>query len=230
MASSDESDLKFESTSLKTLFSNIPFSYFDARKYCYANGDAIAEGAETVTKIKHEIAKFEYTIDVGNVTKSGIYLVGEFIGDVLVTRAGIRGVRSYYGRPEVKVELLVRKGNACNSDETIKALQHWQFLRTNTSTSRMDDYVDWGRYVHIRAHAGYCLEAKVTMKGDVTLKELEIFIRVQCTERVGGAYDHPSWSPENVASGGAIKSETKYCKYKYPDDREDVLTRSLFNN
>jgi len=36
--------------------------------------------------------------------------------------------------------------------------------------------------------------------------------------------------PENVASGGAIKSETKYCKYKYPDDREDVLTRSLFNN
>ena len=54
--------------------------FFDARKYCYANGDAIAEGAETVTKIKHEMAKFEYTIDVGNVTKSGIYLVGEFIG------------------------------------------------------------------------------------------------------------------------------------------------------
>ena len=213
----------------QTLFNNIPVCYFDARKYCYANGDEIAEDPEAVTKIEYEMRKFEYAIEIANVTKSGIYLVGEFVGDVLVTRAGIRGVRSYYGRPEVKVEVLVRKGNACSSDETIKALQHWQLLRTNTSASRMDDYVDWGRFVHIRAHPGYCLEALITIKGDVAVKDLEVFIRVQCTERVGGAYDHPSWSPKNVARGDAIKSEKKYSKYKYPDDREDVVTRSLFN-
>ena len=82
--------------------------------------------------------------------------------------------------------------------------------------------MDWGRFVHIRAHPGYCLEAIITIKGDVVVKDLEVFIRVQCTERVGGAYDHPSWSPKNVARGDAIKSEKKYSKYKYPDDREDV--------
>ena len=68
------------------------------------------------------------------------------------------------------------------------------------------------------------------MKGDVELKDMIVFIRVQAPEQVGGPYDHPSWSPSYVASGKKVKSEKKYSMYRCRDDGEDIVVRHLFWN
>ena len=84
-----------------------------------------------------------------------------------------------------------------------------------------------GKYCHIRPHQDYCLELDTNITGDALITDIEVFIRVQAPERVGGIFDHHSWDPDSVARDNPIKSLKKH-KYKFPDDGEDIATRRLF--
>ena len=69
-----------------------------------------------------------------------------------------------------------------------------------------EQLIDFGRGVHIHAHAGHFLEFKTHWTGDVLLENISVFIRVQAPKRVGGPYDHRSWSQDSVAQDGSVSS------------------------
>ena len=76
-------------------------------------------------------------------------------------------------------------------------------------------------------HQDYCLELDTNITGDALITDIEIFIRVQAPERVGGIFNHHSWDPDSVARDNLIKSLKKY-EYKFQDDGEDIATKRLF--
>ena len=78
-------------------FSDIPPSYWDARRHLYANGIQISDGSIDITDIKYSCEKFEFDLPVGNVTTSGLYLIGQVSDDILITRIGIRTKEHYLG-------------------------------------------------------------------------------------------------------------------------------------
>ena len=71
------------------------------------------------------------------------------------------------------------------------------------------------------------LEFKTHWTGDVVLENTSVFVRVQAPKRVGGSYDHWSWSPDNVARDRSVKSLGKYNKYRFRDDSDNIATRRL---
>ena len=74
-------------------FSDIPPSYWDARRHLYANGVQISDGSIDITDIKYSREKFEFDMPVGNVTSSGLYLIGQVSDDILITRTLLRPPR-----------------------------------------------------------------------------------------------------------------------------------------
>lgn len=207
-----------EDCAIDDILASIPDSLLDARYYFYSNWDKNS----CICNIEHTPSKFEFTFPLGDIASSSLLLEAEFTGHVLITRMGVRATVSYYDKPEVKVEVLVQKN--LGDRDPVKGLQYWSLQVCNISRDSLDMFVDFGKYVHIRAHLGYSLEARVSLKGGVHLNKLELFVRVQSPNRVGGPYDHPSWSKDNF-SNMVIKSPTKYCKYI--DDGEDVAARRL---
>ena len=197
----------------------------DERYKYYANAERFFNNPSSVVKIFHRDDKFEFSVPIGDIQQSGLYLVGEFEEDVLVTRIGLTAVQSFFEKPEVQIDILVRKGSTVSTKETVRALQHWQIPPMNITTCAKDLFVDFGRSVHIRAHSDYALEARVTLRGQVVVKNLSVFIRVQSPERVGGIYDHASWVYDQQHLGLPIKSPRKYLKYF--NDGEDLAGRRL---
>ena len=115
--------------------------------------------------------------------------------------------RNLFGRPEVWIAVFVRKGGITTCTAKEKALQYTHFPPHNFSqVVRKEQHIDFGRGVHIRAHAGHFLEFKTHWTGDVLLENISVFIRVQAPKRVGGPYDHWSWSPHSVARDRPVKS------------------------
>ena len=64
---------------------------------------------------------------LSNHLRKVIQLVAKFSGDVFVTRVGIRGKQSYFGRPEVRIAIFVRKGDITTCTVKEKALQYTHF-------------------------------------------------------------------------------------------------------
>lgn len=230
MASKSDAQTSSNFEDYEEIFGRIPEAYFNAHRYLYTNGIEISEGTKEVPLIYHSDDKFEFDLPVSDVDVEsiGIQLVAEFSEDVLVTRVGIRGIESYFGRPEVRIAVFVRKGDITTCTAKEKALQYTHFPPENFSqVVRKEQHIDFGRAVHIRAHPGHFLEFKTHWTGDVVLENTSVFVRVQAPKRVGGPYDHWSWSPDSVARDRSVKSLGKYNKYRFRDDSDDIATRRL---
>ena len=99
-----KSELQTPEDYQEDVFDRIPKAYFNAHRYLYTNGVEISEGTKEVPSIYHSDDKFEFDLPVSDdVESTGIQLVAKFSGDVLVTRVGIRGKETYFGRPEVRI-------------------------------------------------------------------------------------------------------------------------------
>ena len=228
MASKSDAQTSSNFEDYEEIFGRIPEAYFNAHRYLYTNGIEISEGTKEVPLIYHSDDKFEFDLPVSDVDVEsiGIQLVAEFSEDVLVTRVGIRGIESYFGRPEVRIAVFVRKGDITTCTAKEKALQYTHFPPENFSqVVRKEQHIDFGRAVHIHAHPGHFLEFKTHWTGDVVLENTSVFVRVQAPKRVGGPYDHWSWSPDSVARDRSVKSLGKYNKYRFRDDSDDIATR-----
>ena len=128
----------------------------------------------------------------------------------------------------MRIKVNIRKGDIATCSDVQKGYEHISYPSTNLNPTHATQHIDHGKYCHIRAHQGYCLEIESNISGDAFLEDVEVFIRVQAPERVGGIFDHASWDPESVAQDNPIKSLRKYNQYKFRDDGEDVATRRLF--
>ena len=228
MAEADDANSTASSTSFPESVSE---QDWDARRYLYTNGVAITDGTANVTQIFHSPSKFEFDIRVGDVdshTTGGLQLIGEFVESVLITRIGIRAKIQYKCKPTVRVRINIRKGDIASCIDVQKGYEHINYPATNLQLTYATQHIDHGKYCHIRAHQEFCLECEVNISGDAFIQYLEVFIRVQAPERVGGIFDHSSWDLDNVARDNPIKSLKKYNKYKFRDDGEDIATRRLF--
>lgn len=223
-----------DSTSTEISFPEfIPEIEWDARRYSYSNGVDVTDGTTDVTKICHSPSKFEFNIHAGQVsphTSSRLLpqLIGEFVDSVLITRIGIRAKVLYKCKPVVKMRVNIRKGDIASCSDLQKGYEYISYPTTNLRPTYATQHVDHGKYCHMRAHRDYCLELDTNISGDALITDIEIFIRVQAPERVGGIFDHHSWDPDSVARDNPIKSLTTYNKYKFQDDGEDIATRRLF--
>ena len=113
-------------------FSDIPPSYWDARRHLYAKGIQISDESIDITDIKYSREKFEFDLPVGNVTTSGLYLIGQVSDDILITRIGIRTKEHYLGHPEVRIQVLSRKNDVA---ATPKAGKDFRILPLSTGES-----------------------------------------------------------------------------------------------
>lgn len=135
MASKSDAQTSSNFEDYEEIFGRIPEAYFNAHRYLYTNGIEISEGTKEVPLIYHSDDKFEFDLPVSDVDVEsiGIQLVAEFSEDVLVTRVGIRGIESYFGRPEVRIAVfaIVRKGDITTCAAKEKALQYTHFPPEN---------------------------------------------------------------------------------------------------
>ena len=223
-----------DSTSIDMSFpESIPEIEWDARRYCYSNGVDVTDGTADITKICHSPTKFEFNIHAREVSPHTSsrplpQLIGEFIDSVLITRIGIRAKVLYKCKPVVRIRVNIRKGDIASCSDLQKGYENISYPTTNVKSTYAIQHVDHGKYCHIRAHRDYCLELDTNITGDALITDIEIFIRVQAPERVGGIFDHHSWDPDSVARDNPIKSVKKYNEYKFQDDGEDIATRRLF--
>lgn len=170
---------------------SIPEIECDARRYCYINGIDVTDGTADITKICHSPSKFEFNIRAGQIsphTPSGPLprLIGEFVDSVLITRIEIRAKVLYKCKPIVRMRVNIHKGDIASCSDVQKGYEYISYPTTNLKPTYTTQHVDHGKYCHIRAHQDYCLELDTNITGDALITDIEVFIRVQAPERVGG--------------------------------------------
>ena len=172
-------------------------------------------------KISHSLSKFEFGIRVGNIShecKSSS--INRWVHRQCSYHTDWAKLQ-YRARPVVRIKINIWIGDIAMCTDIQRGYEHK--LSFNLSPTHATQHIYYGKYCHIRAHPGFCLEK---------LKA------VSQPGRCGSFHPCPStwtgwWNLWPCIMGSWVlrrinqSNLRKYNKYKFRDDGEDVATRQL---
>lgn len=114
---------------------------------------------------------------------NNMQLMGNFSGDVTVTRIGVRAKIQYQYSPVLKVKMVVqmRKGHAGQYEEIVKLYENVFFPSATTGIG----FNDHAKTIRSTAHDGFCLELKISGCGRAEIKGCTV-----CLKAKGGKVAH----------------------------------------
>ena len=184
----DTSDSESE-ISVGEEFPIVPVSFLDARRYVYSNGEEVAEGELKIQLVKNgqvldmEITANDVVLHDSKHMNTDLQLIGNFGGELTLTRVGIRAKieYEYSSRLKVKIEVQARKGEAGESDEIKKLYENTVCPQPSQGVA----YVDHARTVCTVLPSNFCLELKVQGCGKAVVKSC-----IVCARFRGGKVSH----------------------------------------
>ena len=187
-------------------FPIVSLSQLDACRYLYSNGVSVTDGVEIVQQLKVTSTKETLNMEMtGNDVflhdtkcNTNMQLMGNFSGDVTVTRIGIRAKIQYEYSPLLKVKMVVqmRKGHVGNCDDVVKLYEN--VFYPSASPCVKVAFIDHAKTVHSTAHDGFSLELKISGCGRAEINGCTVCLK---------------------AKGG---------KVAYVDNGQDVAARRLY--
>ena len=185
---SSASDVEYEdgyTSDSSTEFPVVSLSQLDARRYLYSNGISVSNSAEVVQQLKvtstKETVDMEMTANdvILNDTKcsTDIQLMGNFSGDVTVTRIGVRSQIQYQYSPVLKVKMVVqmRKGHVGQCEDIVKLYENVFYPSAATDVG----FIDHAKTVRATAHDGFCLELKISGSHKAKIKGCTVCLRAK---------------------------------------------------
>jgi hypothetical protein len=166
-------------------FPVVSLSQLDARRYLYSNGISVCEGGEAVQQLK--VTSTKETVDMemtandvilnGRNCSTDIQLMGNFHGDVTVTRIGVRAQIHYQYSPLLKVKMVVqmRKGHVGQCEDIVKLYENMFYPSASTDVG----FIDHAKTVCSTARDGFCLELKISGSGRAKIKSCTVCLRAK---------------------------------------------------
>lgn len=185
------SDTDSDCDSLDDDFPVVPLSYLDARRYLYSNGEDVIDSAIKIQLVKMTSSRqiIDMDINVNDVVLNdgqngtNLQLIGDFGGELTVTRVGVRAKIEYEYSPtlKVKIEVQARKGDVGGSSEIKKLYEHIFCPLPSHQVA----YIDHAKTVCSTLPKDFCLELKISGCGVAAVRACTVCARLQ-----GGKVSH----------------------------------------